>query len=60
MELDINKYVVFFITLKHNYGFHDYNLLGTMLRRIRNHDYLDVAMSSDVNWLNHVKKFQQG
>ena len=37
-------------------SFRDYNILGTTLKRVRNHDYLGVAMSSDLNWLNLVAK----
>ena len=59
MELNINKFLVPSITLKLycNYIFHDYNILGAMLRRVTNHDYLGVTISSNLNWLRHVKKF---
>ena len=50
MELNIN------ITLKRNSIFHDYNMLGAMLKRVTNHDYLGVTISSYLNWLRHVKK----
>ena len=53
MELNINKCSVFSITLKRNYIFMT-NILGTTLRRVTNHDYLGVTMSSDLNWLRHV------
>ena len=56
MELNINKCSVLFITLKRNSIFHDYDILGTTLMRVTNHDYPGVAMSSDLNWLRHVKK----
>ena len=36
----------------HNYY---YYILATKLTRVRNHDYLGVTMSSDLNWLRHVK-----
>ena len=39
-----------------NYIFHDYDILGAMLKRVTNHDYLGVTISSDLNWLRHVKK----
>ena len=57
MELDINKCSVLSITLKHNSIFHDYDILGTMPKRVTNHDYLGVTISSDLNWRRHVKKF---
>ena len=28
-----------------------------MPKRVTNHDYLGVTISSDLNWLRHVKKF---
>ena len=56
MELDINKCSVLSITLKRNSIFHDYNILGATLKRVPNHDYLGVAISSDLNWLKHVTK----
>ena len=56
MELNINKCSVLSITLKRNSIFHDYNILGAMLKRITNHDYLGVTISSDPIWLRHVKK----
>ena len=56
MELNINKCSVLSITLKRNYIFHDYNILGTTLKRVTNHDHLGVTISSDLNWLRHVKK----
>ena len=56
MELNINKCSVLSITLKRNSIFHDYNILGAMPKRVTNHDYLGVAMSSDLDWLRHVKK----
>ena len=57
MELNINKCSVISITLKRNSIFHDYNILGAMLKRVTNHDYLGVTISSDLNWLRHVKNF---
>ena len=57
MELNINKCSVLSITLKCSYIFHDYDTLGAMLRRVTNHDYLGVTISSDLNWLRHVEKF---
>ena len=56
MELNINKCSVLSITLKSNYIFHDYNILGATLKRVTNHDYLGVTISSDLNWLRHVTK----
>ena len=56
MELNINKCSVLSITLKCNSIFHDYDILGTTLKRVTNHDYLGVTISSDLNWLRHVKK----
>ena len=57
MELNINKYSVLSITLKRNSIFHDYDVLGATLRQVTHHDYLGVSISSDLNWLRHVKKF---
>ena len=54
--MNINKCSVLSITLKRNYIFHDYNILGAMLKRVNNHDYLGVTISSDLNWLRHVTK----
>ena len=56
MELNINKCSVLSITLKRNYIFHNNNILGVALKRVTNHDYLGVTISSDVNWLRHVEK----
>ena len=56
MELNINKCFVLSITLKHNSSFHDNNILGAMPKRVTNHDYHGVTISSDLNWLRHVKK----
>ena len=56
MELNINKCSVLSITLKRNSIFHDYDILGAMLKRVTIHDYLGVAISSDLNWLRHVTK----
>ena len=56
MELNINKCSVLSITLKHNSIFHDYNILGTTPKRVTNHDYLGVTISSDLNWHRHVTK----
>ena len=54
MELNINKCSVLSITLKGNYIFHDNCILGAMLKRVTNHDYLGVTISSDQNWPRHV------
>ena len=56
MELIINKCSVLSITLKRNSIFHDYDILGATLKRVTNHDYLGVTISSDLNWLRHVTK----
>ena len=56
MEQNIIKCSVLSITLKCNYIFHDYNILGAMLKRVTNHDYLGITISSDLNWLRHAKK----
>ena len=54
MKLNINKCSVLSITLKRNSIFHDHNILGATLKRVTNHDYLGVTISSDLNWLRHV------
>ena len=54
MKLNINKCSVLSITLKRNSIFHDYDILGAMPKRVTNHDYLGVTLSSDLNWLRHV------
>ena len=56
MELNINKCSVLSITLKRNSILHDYDILGAMLKRVTNHDYLGVTISRDLNWLRHVTK----
>ena len=56
IELNIDKCSVLSITLKRNSIFHDYHMLGATLKRVNNHDYLGVTISSDLNWLRHVKK----
>ena len=56
MELNINKCSVLSITLKRNSIFHHYCILGAMLRRVTNHDYLGATISSDLIWLRHVTK----
>ena len=56
MELNINKCSVLSITLKRNSIFHYNNILGAMPKRVTNHDYLGVTISSDLNWLRHVTK----
>ena len=33
-----------------------HNILGAMLKRVTNHDYLGVMISSDLDWLGHVTK----
>ena len=55
MKLNTNKCVVHSITLKRKSSFHDYNILGTAVKRVTDHDYLDVTMSCDRNWLDHAK-----
>ena len=60
MGLNINKCSVLSITLKCNFAFHHFGLLGTKLMWVTNHDYLGVTISSDLNWLRHVKKLKQG
>ena len=57
MELNINKCSVLSITLKQNSIFHDYDILGAMLRQVTNHDYLGVTISSDLNRFRHVNFF---
>ena len=57
MELNIHKCPVLSITLKHSSIFHDYDILGKTLKRVTNHDYLGVTISSDLNWLMHVNFF---
>ena len=52
MELNINKCSVLSITLKRNSIFHDHDILGATLKRVTNHDYLGVTISSDIDWLN--------
>ena len=49
MELSINKCSVLSIALKRNSIFHDYDILGATLKRVTNHDYLGVTISSDLN-----------
>ena len=56
MELNINKCSVLSITLKRISIFHDYDTLGAMLKRVTNHDYIGVTISSDLCWLRHVAK----
>ena len=56
MEPNTNKCSVISITLKRNSIFHDNNILGAMLKRVANHDYLGVAISSDLNWFRHMTK----
>ena len=56
MELNINKCSVLSITLKRNSIFHDYDILGATPKRVTNHDYLGVTISSDLTWLRHVTK----
>ena len=55
MELNINKSSVLSITLKRNSIFHDNYILGTTPKRVTNHDYLGVPISSDLNWLRYAK-----
>ena len=35
-------------------SFHDNNILGALLKRVTNHDYLGITISSDLNWLKHA------
>ena len=56
MEQNINKCSVLSITLKRNSIFHEYDILGAMLKRVTNHDYHGVTISSDLSWLRHVTK----
>ena len=56
MELNSNKYFVLSITHKHNYIFHDYNILGVTLNRVTDHDYIGVTISSDLNLLRQATK----
>ena len=56
MGLNINKCSVLSITLKRNSIFLGYYMLGAMLMRVTNHDYLGVTISGDLNGLRHVKK----
>ena len=35
-----------------------HNILGAMLKRVTNHDYLGVTISSDLNWLGHAIFFK--
>ena len=59
MELNINKCSVLSNSLKRSSIFHDNNILGAMLRRVTNHDYLGVTISSVLNWLRHVTKISK-
>ena len=36
--------------------FHDNDILGATLMRVTNHNYFDVTISNDLNWLRHVTK----
>ena len=45
----------FFLSISLKRIFHDYNILGTTYQRAKNRDYLGVTISSDLNWLRHVK-----
>ena len=54
--VDGAKYSVLSITLKHISIFHDYNILGATPKQAKNHDYLGVTISSDLNRPMHVKK----
>ena len=56
MELNINKCSVLSITLKRNSIFHDHAMPGVTHKRVANHDYLGVTMSSDLSWPRHVTK----
>ena len=60
MDLDIDECSVLYIKLKRNSIFHDHYILGAMPRRVTNHDYLGVTISSDLIWHRHVtKKFNK-
>ena len=56
MELNINKCSVLSKTLKRSSIFHDNDILGAIPKRVTNHDYLGVTISSDLSWLRHLKK----
>ena len=56
IELNINKCSVLSNTLNRNSCFHDYDILGATHKRVASHDYLGITISSDLNWLRHVKK----
>ena len=56
MKLNINKCYVLSSTLKRNSIFGDNDILGATHKRVANHDYLGVAISSDLNWLRRAKK----
>ena len=53
---NISEYSVLSITLKRNSSFYEYNTLGTTHKRVTNHDYHGVAISCNLNWLNHITK----
>ena len=57
MDLNINKCSVLSITLKRNSIFHDYDIPGATLKRVTNHDYHGISLSSHLIWLKYVKKF---
>ena len=45
------------ITLKRNSIFHDYDILGAIFKRVTNHNYSGVTISSDLCWLRYIKNF---
>ena len=55
MELDSDKCPVLSMTLKRYSSFHDNDILGAKHMLATSHDYLLVALSSDLNWLRHAK-----
>ena len=56
MELNITECSVLSITLNRNFIFHDYYILGATHMPVTGPDYLGASISSDLNWLRHVKK----
>ena len=57
MGLNIYKCSVLSITLNHNSGCHDCDMLCTTPKRVVNHYYFGVTISNDQNWFRHVTKF---
>ena len=54
MEQNINKCSILSITIKRNYCIYDDNIDGIAHMRVSNHDYFDIAISIDLNWLMHI------